>query len=143
MNLNKLQESIMHLDNYIRQLAIELEFIDELLPSEHGLYALPIEEGLVIFVRSLQQGQGLYFFAPLFAYPDKDEENLLMDLMSANLFGQQTGQTVLALDQEGEQFTLSWTEPYNMSYYEFYDALELFTNYASYWKKYGLQQSQA
>ncbi|MDF2576636.1 MAG: sycE [Chlamydiales bacterium] len=122
------------LADYVAQLSRKLE-LDGRITEEQNVFRLKLEEGLAISVQELNPGPGLHFACPVAPYPTGNAEATLVEIMGGNLFGQGTGDATLALDAKEEFIYLLLTKQDQLNYYEFYEQLESFTNYARFWKK--------
>ncbi len=123
----------MAIEDYLKALLQELNLDDKIYADEKKIYHLTLEDNLVIFVKDLNPG--FYFLCQLMPVPEENPENIFMALMLGNLFGQGTGGSVIAIDQESNMLTLSFALPYRFTFQEFRNQLEDFTNYVDFWRR--------
>ena len=96
-------------------------------------FLLSIDEDREVWVK---EQEGLYiFWTRVIPASENWTEDFFMTLMKANLLGQATGDSALALDAEEKYLTLIHKIEYEMNYPRFTEALESFINYAEYWKE--------
>ena len=67
-------------------------------------------------------------------YPQIDSEELLTKLLSANLFGVETGGALISLDSKTEKLILRIELHHSIPYQEFYGQIESLLNYLDHWK---------
>ena len=101
-------------------------------PDENGSYLLKFDPNLEISLRE-NVNSGITLLTKIAPLPQKATEEFLQRLMEANLLGKETGRGVLGLDKEGKEITFTLFLPPTLSYKEFRDHLEDFTNYAEAW----------
>lgn len=119
------------IENYMAQLAKELES-EEPFPQEMpGIYSFPLEHTDVLI--SKVEPEGFSMSCVVGPCPKGNLEIFYAELLGANLFGGGTRGAVLGLDEEGGNITLSKTIPFHVNYQEFHDALEDFTNVVDFW----------
>jgi len=121
-------------NRFIEKISGELELEHPPTPDHSGQYQLILEPNLEIYLRE-NPATGITLFATLAPLPEKGLEEYLMQAMSANLFGRETGHSALGCDQEGKKVTLRRTLPPEATYQQFYEALEDFANYAESWRE--------
>ena len=117
----------------LQSLCDELEMIPDFKKTEKGHYLLPLTDTLQIEVRSLNPGA--YFTSPIAPCPKPKREELLIQLMKANLFGQGTLGAAIAYQEDENLLTLSSALPYDMDYRTFKEGLEDFANIVEYWRE--------
>lgn len=117
----------------LKELCEDLEIDSNLKKSELGFYLLPLTDSLGLEIKPLDPG--VFFYSPICPCPEIKREELFIQLMKANLFGQGTLGATIALDQEENLLTLSKAMPYDMKYRAFRDSLEDFANIVEYWKE--------
>lgn len=122
----------MGIQQLMEKIAVAWSMEQAPLPNEDGLFWLDFEPGLKISVGE-KKGNEIIFYACLTALPQKNREEFLLKLMMANLFGRETGGSVLGLDQEGENVSLRRCLPNDVTFKVFYELLEQFVNYAHVW----------
>jgi len=129
--------------DYLKELCEDLNLDPNLKKTELGRFILPLVPSLSIEIKGLDPG--VYFFSPIEPCPKIKREELFIQLMKANLFGQGTLGAVLGLTPDENLLTLSSDFPYDMNYQAFKDSLEDFVNIVEYWKaeiKRHVQQSR-
>lgn len=117
--------------DYLKELCEELN-LDPNLKTENGRYFLPLPS-MNVEVKPLDPG--IYFYAPLRPCPTVKKEELFIQLMKANLFGQGTMGSTIGLSSVDNLLTLSRGLPYDMDYRSFRGALEDFANIVEYWRE--------
>lgn len=101
--------------------------------GREGSFMLKIPERFEVWVR--ETPEGILLESTLAPMPEiRDKESLFIYLMKANLFGQGTGGTVIGLDGNEKNLTLSQLLPYEVNYALFRDKLEAFINYLEFWQ---------
>lgn len=118
---------------YLTDLCEDLQMDTKLKRNESGFYLLPLTSSLEIQIKPLDPG--VFFFSLLLPCPKVKKEELFIQLMKANLFGQGTLGSTIALDSTESRLTLSRAIPYDMNYRAFKEALEDFTNIVEYWRE--------
>lgn len=123
----------MQLETLVDKLAKELELEGSLASEIPGVFALPLDEDLTITISPLEQnGITLYCnFAPL---PQSGNEELFLQLLIGNLFGQGTKGASIGLSEEKKQLTLQQDLLYDVDYDIFRDAVEDFINTVDFWR---------
>lgn len=122
------------LDQFLDQLNKELG-VDGLPPSDpSGGFTLSFDPDIHITLRENAE-YGISLFTTLVPLPEERQEELLLFMMAANLFGRETGGSALGLDKEGKRVTLQTFLPTGLTYKAFHDHLEDFVNYADIWKE--------
>jgi hypothetical protein len=127
----------MILEDYIAQLAKELELEGSLASQVPGVFAFPLEEDLRILIT--QQSPGFILTCNIISLPSLLQEDFLTRLMLANLFGQGTKGAILGISEDGSLLTLTQKIDYNADYKEFRDLLEDFTNSVDLWREEALK----
>jgi hypothetical protein len=118
--------------DHLKELCDELHLNPDLEKTETGRFVLPLP-AMKIEVKPLDPGS--YFYCPLAPCPKVKKEELFIQLMKANLFGQGTMGAAIALKGEENLLTLSLGMPYDMDYRAFKGALEDFANIVEYWRE--------
>lgn len=119
------------LDGYIKKLIQELNLGQTNLESDvPGTYSLPIGE---LSVKISAIPDGIYLRCDIAPFPMANGEALATDMMSANLFGQGTRDSVLGLTIDGKSLTLTRAIDYNINYGDFKNMLEDFINVVDLW----------
>lgn len=122
------------LKRYIEQLAAEMEIRESLESTKiPGTYLFPIDENTETEIR--EDPSGIHLFCSVCPAPAKNMEDFLQHALHANLFGQGTMGTTLALDSSGKQLTLSQDLDYNIDYEHFKEKLEDFLNAVEIWRE--------
>jgi hypothetical protein len=99
-------------------------------------YFLNLKDGTDICLK--ENELGIYFHAKIAHFEEKKVLNLeefYTYLMQANYLGKGTGDCTVSLDPSEKFLTLSLLIAYEINYKMFYDLLENFVNYLSFWKK--------
>lgn len=115
--------------DYVKELSEELK-VD--FRSENGRFMLPISSANVE-VKPLNPG--VYLYSPICSCPTVKKEELFIQLMKANLLGQGTLGSTIALSSPDNLLTLARGMPYDMDYRAFKGALEDFVNIVEYWQE--------
>lgn len=118
--------------DYLKELCEDLKIDQDLKRTEAGRLVLPLTPALKIEVQPLDPG--IFFFSPISPCPTVKKEDLFIQLMKANLFGQGTMGSTIALKSDENLLTLSLGMPYDMNYRAFRGALEDFANIVEYWR---------
>ena len=117
---------------------------DFLLKIEHGLdftykeiqknvFSLQVNDKIEVKIEVLEKDFILH--SDFFVLGDEKKEELFSYLMMANFLGYGTGRGKIGLDNETNMITLSKQMNREIKYEEFYEILEEFINYVSYWQK--------
>lgn len=122
------------LQQLIEQISAAWKMEEALVPNAEGLYSLGFEPGLEVIIGE-KNSEEIFFFTSLAPLPKKNREEWLIKLMAANLFGRETGGSILGIDREGKKVTLSQWVDEELSFKEFYEFLEDFVNYADVWRQ--------
>ncbi len=120
------------LEDYINQLVLDLEIQDDVTTDNKDVYLIQLDETIAVNITDLKPG--FSFLSPIAKLPEQRHEDLFTQLMSANLFGQGTGEGVLGLNSTGKLITLYFAVNTETDYQEFRDRLEDFTNYVDLWQ---------
>ena len=124
----------MQIDNYAKQLELDLKVEGGLEPDEEGGYQLTLAPAMTVGITTLEEGY--CFRTGVGKVPEKGaNEELYLMMMLGNLMGQGTGGAILSLDESGFDVQLVRELPFQMAYSEFEGHLEEFFNIAEYWKK--------
>jgi len=124
----------MKLEPFIEKLTEELEIEGSLASEIPGVFALPLEEGLMVNITSLDP-VGVSFRCNFIPFPEKGNEELFQEALRANLFGQGTRGAVIGVNEEKKQLTLIHEIPYIIDYQQFRDTLEDFINTVDFWRE--------
>lgn len=117
---------------FIAQLCHDLRY--DMPPSMNAQEAYPFSFGKNLTLAIKISEAGFYFQGLLGACPASGREDLFMQLMHANLFGEGTGGSVISLDEESKWLTLSLALPTQVAYKQFKEQLEDFVNYLELWQ---------
>lgn len=121
------------LDTFMQQLMKDMEVEGSLATEVPGVYAIPVDENVSVFVSSIPRGFTLRCqVAPI---APENEEIFYTHVLQANLFGQGTDGSILGLDSEGKQLILSREIDYNIEYKEFSELIEDFLNSVDFWRE--------
>ncbi|CDZ80874.1 Tir chaperone protein (CesT) [Candidatus Rubidus massiliensis] len=115
-----------HLDKLMKELDISFPL------RSSDVYEIPIEGGAALLTL---QNPGFILSCELGNAPKRNEENILTQLLHANLFGQMTKEAVLGLSVDGNKIVLSRVIDYDLDYKEFSEIMEDFLNVALFWRK--------
>ncbi len=121
------------LKQFVEQLSPFLGLSTPPLPSAEGEWQLILEPSLQISLRE-NADSGITLTTKIAPLPLHETEEFLQRLMEANLLGKETGRGALGLDKDGKEITFTLFLPASLSYKEFHDSLEDFTNYAEVWR---------
>jgi len=116
---------------FLEKLSHELSVTPPKLVSKNQ-FSFFLNENVVVNVRDLEPGISLQ--APLIVCPEKKREDLFIYLMRANLLGQGTNGSRIALDSEEKTLTLLIGLPYEMNYQRFRETFEDFVNHLIFWR---------
>ena len=118
-----------YVKRYWDALAVQQKFV----PMLSGVYSIPVDENLTIFVSDLHD-MGYRVHANIAELPDGDKESFYIKALRGNLFGDGTGGAVLGLEADGKTFVLIDILPKDIDYKNFAYALEDFCNWVEYWR---------
>lgn len=125
------------LEKLINQFGQEFAMEDIITSSEEQHYQLPFENGVEIEAIELEKS---YLFKGIIApKPEQNSESFLLKVMEANLFGMGTRGSVIGLNEDGKQLTLSHELDYNSSYKDFKEKLEDFISVIDFWRNEALK----
>lgn len=122
------------IEQFIKQLRKDLEYEEPSVARDDGSYVIDFEPDLHITVTKHIDGS-LRLFCLLAPLPKEKREEFLKSCMVGNLFGLETGGTILGVDDSEKNLCLSCCLPGDLKYREFRDALEDFVNYADVWRQ--------
>ncbi len=120
------------LERHLQQLASEMEVQSTFGTATQGVYALPLDEKLVINI--IESPPGFSFQCNVAPCPDQGEEGFYTEMLAGNLFGKGTLGSVLGLSDDGKTITLTMEVESNVDYKEFRDRLEDFINTVEFWR---------
>ncbi len=121
------------LPQFITQLKTDLGLEQALDANEDGSFSLRFEPEIDVLVKE-DQDAVISFFTKLADLPQLQVEEYLLRTMIANLFGRETGGSILGLDNEGKRVVLLDFLEREHNYTNFRDRLEDFVNYAEAWR---------
>lgn len=121
------------LTEFLPQLMKDSHFDERALIHSNEGFTLFLDPDLEIYL-SENPNSGITLMAHLAELPKSNREDFLRNVLSANLFGKETGGNVLGVDQEEKQLLLTRQLPPKTSYKEFYHSVEEFANYAEAWR---------
>lgn len=116
------------MEQFAKELGIEESFATEI----PGIYLIPIDEGLNVYVTEIPQGFTIK--CSIADCPKLNVGEYFTFIMGANLLGKETHGNVLGLNEDGEVLTLSRDVDYEVNYQEFSYILEDFFNQAEFWR---------
>jgi len=129
------------LNTFAKQLSTDMGFEQELEAKDDGTYSLRIEPDIEISIIENREG-GILFWTKIAELPQNNIEEFLLRVMTANLFGRETGGSALGLDSEGKKLVLQDFLSEQVTYSEFYEHLEDFANYADIWRQRTMESSE-
>ena len=121
-------------NSFVERLSTFLGLKESLKAHKKGEYLITLEPNLEILLRE-NLPTGITLFSTLGALPQTGVADFLLLVMGANLYGKETGNTILGCDREGKMLTLLAFVSGEASYNDFLEALEEFANYADYWQQ--------
>ena len=124
------------LDQFMEKVSKEMELDEPLKAQVPNVYSIPLDEGLAVTITSKSTDQ-YEFTCVLGPCPRGEREAFFTRLLQANLFGHDTFGSVLGMDVEANQLTLTKNIDYHIDYKEFRDIVEDFFNAADYWRTRG------
>jgi hypothetical protein len=97
----------MDFNSFVRELR-NIEGLEDLEANREGIYSLKINDVHFIYFSGSPQGEDLFLYATVCQIPDNDEQRAaLYDcLLSANLFGRDSGNGWFAKDSQFNQILL-------------------------------------
>ncbi|MCH9625027.1 MAG: hypothetical protein S4CHLAM123_01930 [Chlamydiales bacterium] len=129
------------LNTFAKQLSTDMGFEQELEAKDDGTYSLRIEPDIEISMIEHGEG-GILFRTKVAELPQNNIEEYFLGVMTANLFGRETGGSALGLDSEGKKLVLQDFLSEQVTYSEFYERLEDFANYADIWRQRTMESSE-
>lgn len=120
------------LTHLLSELSLSLELGPLALPEKKGPIHMVISPAHSIDFREMPKGFSMW--SPIGACPPNNKEDFYLLAMRANYLGQGTGKSVIGMDQEEKNLTLSSFIPYEMDYKKFKETVEDFINFIEYWK---------
>lgn len=124
----------MKLDLAMQELAKELEIEDSFATEVPGVFAIPLDEELILIVSSLPR-DGISLKCTLTKIPKKGGEEYVTALLRANLFGEGTDGAILGFDENGEYLTLCQEIDYDIDFPAFRNLIEDFMNSIDFWRE--------
>jgi hypothetical protein len=122
------------LKQFIEQLSIDMGYEQALAANEDGSYSLRLEPDIDLTVKE-DAASVIMFYTKIAELPSKNTEEFLLRAMSSNLFGRETGEAALGLDNECKRVVLMDFLIEEQSYRIFHERLEDFVNYADAWRQ--------
>ncbi len=120
------------LTQFIEQLSRDLGISIPSPSKSEGPYKFSFDSELEISI--VKNDEGDLTISTLLAPLAKEHNDLfLQKLLFANLFGKETGGGILGIDGEGKNIIFLWKIAAQSLYRDFYEAIELFINYAEAW----------
>lgn len=127
---------VMDFDGFISKLK-SIQGLEDLQPNTNGSYSLRINRIHLIFISNSFDFKDLFLYAPVCYLPLGERERLsLFDrLLSANMFGQDTGDAWFATDAQSHQILLISRLPlFHLTTKIFSSELQKFISFLSHWK---------
>lgn len=118
------------LENFMKDIAKELELENPLTSEVPGVYVFPLDEEIKIYISTILQG---IYLESTFPYSSSHQEELFARFLLANLFGGETNGAVLGLTEDGKSVKLSQLIAGSVNYKSFKEALEDFVNIVDFW----------
>jgi hypothetical protein len=95
----------MNTEEVIQVIATSLD-VPDLRLNEHGCARLRIDDGIDVNFEASEASHLLHVYSALGPVPSTQRENIFEQLLSANLFGADTGGATLAIDTEFNEIVL-------------------------------------
>lgn len=116
-----------------------LQVLSRHLKLEKPLQSNEQQEAIVLLDPGLEitlkkSPDGLWLHTTLAVLPEKNRDEFLLHVMSCNLFGEETGGSVLGCDRQGKMLLLLRFILDGMDDEEFLLQVEEFANYADAWR---------
>ena len=127
----------MDFNRFIKELH-SIEGLEYLKPDKNGNYSLRINHLHLVYFSETFNKKELFLFAPLCRVPADDKEKIALfdQLLSANLFGQDTGNGWFAIDNASHQILLISRIPCDLlSKHLFTEELSNLVNCLAHWKE--------
>ncbi len=121
------------LKDLILQLLEDLEMESTELREDEGLFYVEVIENINVLFRNLEP-KGICMTTSLGACPELQLDELFTKIMSGNLFGQETGDAIISLDEKKNVLKISLELPDMPSHQEFYAHVESFLNHVELWQ---------
>lgn len=107
----------------------------DLTPDDHGAVDLLFDEDLEVTIQPDQSGSLVTVYAVVGQLGEQVEGAMLLDLLSANLFGQQTNGATFAVENTTGQIVLQHSERVSdIQFPVFVDTLGEFVDAVEHWK---------
>ncbi|MBS0645636.1 MAG: type III secretion system chaperone [Verrucomicrobia bacterium] len=121
------------LNRFIEQITKEMNLKLSKESGVPGFYELNFEPQIKVSIHENKEGI-IKLQSYLASLPQEKLDEYLLFVMSANLFGQETGKNYLGLDRDEKRVTLNRLLEKEIEYAEFKLALEEFLNYCETWR---------
>lgn len=95
--------------------------------------SLSINEEINVNIKELKKG--FFFTSIIKACPGENREELFLKIMQENFALQRGGRSIIGLDKNEKNLTLSLNIPYEVNYKKFKESVEEFANYLLFWRK--------
>lgn len=122
------------INNYMRQLEVELELEEPFEITKKGVYEYPLSEEMSIYISELNP-EGVLFEARLAPFPADGGELFYTEMLEGNLFGAATYDATLGLSSDGKNIVLSHAAPRKIEYAVFRLMLDDFINVSLFWQE--------
>lgn len=121
------------LEKHMEQFEKDLGLEGLLRAKIEGTYEIPVGDGIILSVQNFPGG--FTFFSEFMKIPESNKEDIYRELLTANLFGINTKDALIGLNQEGNMLTISRTVDYNIDYKGFKEMIEDFMTTIDFWKE--------
>lgn len=127
----------MNICNFIKELQ-SISGLEEIKPNNEGIYALRINDIRLVYFSESPDKENLFIYSSLCQIPPHEDEKLILfeQLLIANLFGKETGNSYFALDHHSHQLLLICRIPMlQLSKEMFFKELQQFISSLSHWEE--------
>ncbi len=121
------------INKYMEQFAKDLEIDGTFATEVPGVFQIPIDEGVNVYVTEIPQG--FLLKANIVECPKTGQGDFFAELMNANLLGKETHGNILALNEEGDTVILTRDVIHEVNYKDFSFILEDFFNQIDFWRE--------
>jgi hypothetical protein len=126
---------IEHFENLLKELGASVGLPD-LKPSEDGFCSLRFDDRVTIDLECNEEAEALIFSSIVGTVPPKQEEQVYIELLEANLLWSGTGGATLGVDPETASIFMCYQEKMEgMKFLRFQELLKGFSDRALFWNK--------